>query len=291
MSRYGYGGFPPYVPVAERRRKAAREVEKLKKKGQLMQPVAITGRTIANTFWGKAWCANLESYSDFDNRLPRGRAYVRNGSVIDLNVVAGEISAMVSGSSIYKVKITISPILSNKWDALVNECVGKIDSLIELLQGKFSKNIMEIITCPEKGLFPHPKEIQLNCSCPDYADMCKHVAAVLYGVGSRLDERPEELFLLRKADHAELIAQAGKTTLTQKLATRGHQTLANNDLSALFGIDIDNAKKVNSIKDDLLKKKIKGNAIKSKKVKIKKPTSKIKKKAINKRKVKTVRKK
>src|SRR5947207_8239192 len=153
MSRYGYDEFPPYVPVAERKRKAAREVEKLKKKGEIIQPVVITGRTIANTFWGKAWCTNLESYSDFENRLPRGRTYVRNGSVINLNVGAGEINAMVSGSSIYKVKITISPILSNKWNALVNECAGKIDSLIELLQGKFSKSIMQIITHPEKGLF------------------------------------------------------------------------------------------------------------------------------------------
>lgn len=257
MSRYEYGGFPPYVPVAERRRKAARAAEKLKKKGQIMQPVMLTGRAIANTFWGKAWCDNLESYSDYENRLPRGRTYVRNGSVIDLNVVAGEINAMVSGSSIYKVKITMSPIASDKWKNLVKECAGKIDSLIELLLGKFSKGIMEIITRPEKGLFPHPKEIKLNCSCPDYADMCKHVAAVLYGVGARLDAKPEELFLLRKADHSELISQAGKTTLTQKHATKGSHILASNDLSALFGIDIDDGEKVNSIQDNSPKKKIK----------------------------------
>ena len=204
---------------------------------------------------GKAWCDNLESYSDYDNRLPRGRTYVRNGSVIDLNVAAGEINAMVSGSSIYKVKIIISSIVSNKWSGLVKECAGKIDSLIELLQGKFSKGIMEIITRPEKGLFPHPKEMKLNCSCPDYADMCKHVAAVLYGVGARLDERPEDLFLLRQADHAELIAQAGKTTLTQTIATKGSQTLENDDLSALFGIEMENAEQINSKQDDSPKKK------------------------------------
>ncbi len=253
-----YGRYPPYVPVAERKRKAARQAEKLKKKGKIMQPVNLTGRTIAKTFWGKAWCDNLESYSDYDNRLPRGRTYVRNGSVIDLNVTAGEINAMVSGSSIYKVKIIISSIVSNKWRKLVNECAGRIDSLIELLQGKFSKGIMKVITHSEKGLFPHPEEIKLNCSCPDYAEMCKHVAAVLYGVGARLDERPEELFLLRKADHAELIAQAGKSTLTQTIATKGPQTLENDDLSALFGIEIENTEQINSSSS---KEKIKASKV------------------------------
>ncbi len=239
MSWYSYDRFPRYVSVAERKRKAAKVAEKLKKKGQIMRPVVLVGRTIANTFWGKAWCDNLESYSDYDNRLPRGRTYVRNGSVIDLHVAAGEINAMVSGSSIYKVKITISAIVASKWEALVKECAGKINSLIELLQGKFSKGIMEIIARPEKGLFPHPKEIKLDCSCPDYADMCKHVAAVLYGIGARLDEKPEELFLLRKADHGELIAQAGKSTLAEPMTTKRHKPFADNDLSALFGIDID----------------------------------------------------
>ena len=237
-----YNGFPRYVPVAERRRKAAKEAEKLKKKGHIMQPVILSGRSIAKTFWGKAWCENLESYSDYENRLPRGRTYVRNGSVIDLNVAVGEINAMVSGSSIYKVKISISPIISDKWRSLVKECAGKIDSLIELLQGKFSKSIMEVITQPTKGLFPHPKEIKLSCSCPDYAEMCKHVAAVLYGIGARLDEKPEELFLLRNADHVELITQAGKTNFTQ-ISTES-QTLENDDLSALFGIDMDLAEPI-----------------------------------------------
>jgi uncharacterized Zn finger protein len=251
-----YGGFPRYVPVAERRRKAALQAEKLKKKGHTMQPVNIISRTIANTFWGKAWCNHLESYSDYDNRLPRGRTYVRNGSVIDLQVDAGVIKAMVSGSSIYKVKIVISSIISDKCNKLVKDCSGKIASLIELLQGKLSKGIMEMMTHPEKGLFPNPKEIKLSCSCPDYADMCKHVAAVLYGVGARLDEKPEELFLLRKADHAELIAAASKTKLTQKRVITGSQTLENNDLSALFGIDLDGVEQIHAKQNDLQNKKI-----------------------------------
>src|SRR6202048_743999 len=94
-------GWRPYVSVAERRRQAQREMAKLTKKGQTVSPVVIEGRTIVKTFWGKAWCENLERYSDFANRLPRGRTYVRNGSVIDLQITPGEIKAMVSGSEIY----------------------------------------------------------------------------------------------------------------------------------------------------------------------------------------------
>jgi uncharacterized Zn finger protein len=235
-----YGGFPPYVKVADRKRKAARQVERLKKKGQVCDPVVVEGRIIANTFWGKAWCKNLESYSDYANRLPRGRTYIRSGAVIDLKIAAGEITALVSGSSIYKVKIVIAKVITSQWTKIVHTCAGKIDSLIELLQGKFSKAVMEIITDPKKGLFPEPKEIKLNCSCPDWADMCKHVAAVLYGVGARLDTRPEELFLLRQADYVELIAKASVTSLTQATLDPSEQVLADSDLASLFDIDIDN---------------------------------------------------
>ena len=198
MGRYDeyYGGFAPYVSVAERRRKAAKKVAALQKKGKTISPVHIEGRTIARTFWGKAWCDNLEAYSDFSNRLPRGRAYVRNGSVIDLQITRGEIVAMVSGSSIYTVKITIRALEQPRWKAVIGHCSGQIDSLVELLQGKFSRGVMEIITCKERGLFPAPKQIAMDCSCPDGAVMCKHVAAVLYGVGARLDESPELFFQL-----------------------------------------------------------------------------------------------
>jgi len=237
MSWYGRR-FAPYVRVADRKQNAAKEVKKLKKKGKICEPIVIEGRSIANTFWGKAWCNNLESYSDYSNRLPRGRTYVRNGSVIDLKMSAGEITALVSGSSIYKVNITIAKVVKSQWEKIVNECAGKIDSLIELLQGKFSKAVMEIMTDPKKGLFPDPKEIKLSCSCPDWADMCKHVAAVLYGVGARLDAKPEELFLLRHADHEELITKAGTTSLVQTRTDQIDQAIADSDLSSLFDIDI-----------------------------------------------------
>lgn len=232
--------YAPYMTVAERRRQAAKEVKKLKRKGHVCQPIVIEKRTIAHTFRGKAWCQNLESYSDYSNRLPRGRTYVRNGSVIDLKMAQGEVSALVSGSSIYKVHIEITKVVADKWKSIVEECAGKVDSLIELLQGKFSNAVMEIITDPNKGLFPHSKEIKLNCSCMDWAEMCKHTAAVLYGIGARIDEKPEELFVLRQTDYRELIAKAGTVSLSSKFSEQNDPILADSELSSLFGIDLGN---------------------------------------------------
>ena len=103
-----YYGFRPYVTVGTRRAQAAREIAKLRKKGRQTSPVVIEGRTIAVTFWGEAWCDNLERYSDFANRLPRGRTYVRNGSVVDLQVAPGNVTALVSGSTLYDVKVSVT---------------------------------------------------------------------------------------------------------------------------------------------------------------------------------------
>ena len=205
---WDYYGYKPYVPVAKRRAQAAREVAKRVKKGQAVSPVVIEGRTIASTFWGKAWCTNLESYSDFANRLPRGRTYVRNGSVVHLKIDKGRIKALVSGSELYKIQIDIAALPKPDWQALKEQCAGKIGTLVELLQGKLSKAVMELVTDREQGLFPKPKEIKMRCSCPDYAGMCKHLAAVMYGIGNRLDSSPELLFVLRGVDHLELIEQA-----------------------------------------------------------------------------------
>jgi uncharacterized Zn finger protein len=228
--------FRPYVSVAKRRAQAAREVEKRKKKGQVISPITIEGRTIAHTFWGKAWCENLESYSDYENRLPRGRTYVRNGSVVDLQIHEGKITALVSGSELYKVMITIDPVPHANWHGIKSRCSGEIGSLVELLQGKLSKGVMDIVTAHEAGLFPKPREIKLSCSCPDWAGMCKHVAAVMYGVGARLDEQPELLFRLRKVDHLELIDEA--VPQSTKKSSSGKKTLAQSDVASVFGIEL-----------------------------------------------------
>ena len=197
-------GWPSAPP--ERRK----QVKALEKKGQKLSPVVLAGRDIAGTFWGKAWCENLESYSDYANRLPRGRSYVRSGAVIDLQIEPGRLVARVQGSSLYTVTIGIGPVEPARWKTIVGACSGKIDSVVELLQGKLSKAVMEVISGKETGLFPAPRQIQLRCSCPDSATMCKHVAAVLYGVGARLDTQPDLLFRLRGADPTELIVTAAK---------------------------------------------------------------------------------
>lgn len=233
-----YWGWKPYISVGERRRKAAREMEKHRKQGHALSPVIIEGRTIARTFWGKAWCDNLERYSDFANRLPRGRTYVRNGSVIDLQIAPGMIHALVSGSEIYKVTVKITPVSRARWTSICADCAGGIDSLVELLQGRLSKSVMERICRQNTGLFPSPKEIHLSCSCPDWADMCKHVAAVLYGIGARLDEQPELLFRLHAVDQAELIAKAGKELPLAKGAPARSKVLRGEDLAGIFGLEM-----------------------------------------------------
>ena len=203
--------FRPYVTAAERRAKAVKQAAKLFIKGRKLSPVQIKGRDIARTFWGKAWCSHLESFSDYENRLPRGRTYVRSGSVIDLQIAPGKITAKVMGSSLYEINLAIAPLDESRWQAIKAECAGKIDSLVELLQGRLSSAVLRIITDRDKGLFPKPSEIEKTCSCPDWADLCKHLAAVLYGVGSRLDQEPELLFVLRGVDHLELIGSATET--------------------------------------------------------------------------------
>jgi uncharacterized Zn finger protein len=228
--------------VAQRRAKAERHAQKLAKNGRKLQPVKIEGRAIAATFWGKAWCENLESYSDFSNRLPRGRTYVRNGSVVDLQIAAGKVTATVCGSDVYQVKVDITPLAAAKWTKIKGDCSQSVHSLIDLLQGRFSQGVMERLTRQKEGLFPHPDEIKMSCSCPDWATLCKHVAAVLYGVGARLDVEPELLFQLRKVDHLELIDHvADGTSLDAALGGEATSTLAGEDLGAIFGIDLESA--------------------------------------------------
>ena len=238
-----WGHWKPYVPVAQRRANAARQLAKLtKKSGRTASPVHLTGRTIAATFWGKAWCDNLESYSDFENRLPRGRTYVRNGSVVDLQISEGKVAARVSGSELYTIEIRIKPLAKAAWKRIQSECAGKIDSLIELLQGRLSAGVMKIVTRHDHGLFPKPAEIEMDCSCPDWAGLCKHLAAVLYGVGARLDEKPDLLFLLRGVDPAELISQAAAAeAIQQTTRTKAKPAIADADLADVFGIELDPA--------------------------------------------------
>jgi uncharacterized Zn finger protein len=233
-----YFSWKPYVPVAARRQKAANTAAKLAKKGQALSPVTASRGAIAKSFWGKSWCENLERYSDYANRLPRGRTYLRNGSVIDLKIGAGEATAQVMGSSLYRIKVKISGVAGAHWQSIGRDCARSIDTLVELLQGQLSASVMERITRPGTGLFPSPKEISFSCSCPDSAAMCKHIAATLYGIGARLDAEPELLFGLRKVDAKELIARAGEGDALPQKAPRAARILDSSKLADVFGIDL-----------------------------------------------------
>jgi uncharacterized Zn finger protein len=233
-----YDHWPPYVPVAKRRQNAERTAAKLNKSGQALSPVTAGRGAIAKTFWGKAWCQNLERYSDYSNRLPRGRTYLRNGSVIDLKIAAGVVSARVMGSSLYRITVKISQVPASHWQSIARDCAQSIDSWIELLQGQLSTSVMERITRPGSGLFPSPKEITFSCSCPDSAAMCKHVAATLYGIGARLDAEPALLFGLRKVDANELIARVGGGGVPDQRAPAAARILDSSKLADVFGIDL-----------------------------------------------------
>lgn len=231
-------GWKPYVRAAERMRKAESAAAKARKAGVPMSPIAPSRGAIAKTFWGKAWCDNLERYSDYANRLPRGRTYVRNGSIIDLAIGPGEVRAQVVGSNLYRVEVRVASVAKKHWKAIGADCAQSIDSMVELLQGTFSKAVMHRLCRAGDGLFPAPKEMEFTCSCPDWASMCKHVAAVLYGVGARLDQRPELLFQLRRVDENDLLAQAGTGLIRPRKQPAKARVLDDSALGDVFGIEI-----------------------------------------------------
>lgn len=256
--RYGYGGFPPYVSVAEKKAKAEKKLKALQKKNPGIRPVLLDGQTLARTWWGKAWNKNLERYADYHNRIERGRSYVRHGTVLDLQVLPGEVRALVQGSTAkpYQVVVSIKSIAKSHWLDIKKECQGKLDSLPELLAGKFPLALQEVFMREGAGLFPTPKEITFECSCPDWASMCKHVAAVLYGVGARLDEDPSLFFTLRNVAVNDLITAAVKETTARiltKAAPKSAKVIADADLAGIFGISMeepDFARQVNAPQAD-----------------------------------------
>jgi uncharacterized Zn finger protein len=214
-------------------------MERLVKKGEKLDPVVLEGRAIAHTFWGKAWCDHLEKHCDFWNRLPRGRSYVRNGSVCDLVIGPGHVAARVVGNDLYRVEIDIKKLPPARWTAIRKSSTGGIASVVELLRGRLSAAVMAIMTHPTNGLFPRPHEIEMRCSCPDYATMCKHVAATLYGVGARLDSRPELLFVLRGVDQMQLIDEAVRSGGLTDAAAAGPAGIEENELAEVFGVEIE----------------------------------------------------
>jgi uncharacterized Zn finger protein len=244
MAWYGGGGwdyYPPYMSVADKRARGMLALAKLLKKSKrAAEPVVLAHRKrqLATTFWGRAWADNLERYADLANRLPRGRAYLRNGSVLDLVIAPGRVEAYVAGSELYRVTIGLAPLAPARWKRVVARCTGRIGSLVGLLRGELSADVLAVLTDRREGLFPEPRELALDCSCPDAAELCKHVAAVLYGVAIRLDARPELFFDLRHVDQAELIGSATSGAMGRPRPSAGKRIAADR-LSAVFGIELE----------------------------------------------------
>lgn len=241
MSRY-WNEFPQYSQpdAKELRRKSAETREKEKAKGKVLEPVLIQGRQIVNHWWGKAWCENLERYADYESRLGRGKRYVRTGAVIDLKIKKGKILARVQGTrkTPYRTEIRISPLSEEKCQAIIKKCGQKLDTLEKLLSGNFTEEMKELFQSRD-GLFPSPKEISFQCSCPDWALMCKHVAAVLYGVGARLDENPLLFFELRGIDVGRFIDVTLADRAETMLANADHITervMDEDSTGRLFGV-------------------------------------------------------
>ncbi len=239
--------FPPYVPVSERKKRNRNLGKKLNRDGKLTCPVTVAGRgrKMTRSFWGDRWCRHLESFSDYENRLPRGRSYLRHGAVLDLQIQEGLVTGLVSGTDLYNVEIDIKPLARKRWSGIRSACSGQIGSLLELLEGRLSDQVMSVVTDRAQGLLPLPGEINFQCDCPDWAVMCKHVAAVLFGIGVRLDDQPELLFTLRGVDPDELIS--GELALPGASGNKADDaatSLDDGDLADIFGIDLEIAPEV-----------------------------------------------
>ncbi|MFH0783067.1 MAG: hypothetical protein V2B20_14115 [Pseudomonadota bacterium] len=239
-----YWGYPKYVSVGQKMAKAEKKLKQLRKKMPDIRPVIITGNSLARSWWAKSWNENLERYADYDNRIGRGRSYLRHGAVLDLKIFPGKVTALVMGSAAnpYEITITIQPVAANRWQTIKKQCQGHLKSLQNLLAGKFPKTLAEIFFTQDQGLFPSPKAIRFQCSCPDSASMCKHIAATLYGVGARFDEDPSLFFTLRGVDTGELLTDALKGSadeLLNKTKKKTAKVIDDADLSDLFGIDMD----------------------------------------------------
>ncbi len=246
---YGYNYYPPYVSVAQRRAKAEKKLKQLRKKNPNLKPIQLKSQTLANSWWGKSWNKNLERYADYENRIGRGRSYVRHSAVLDLQIKPGKVTALVlgSGRSPYKVTIDIKPIAKKEWKHIVEAAQTKTASLQDLLDGRFPKTLQDTFMTQGKGLFPAPKEISFNCSCPDWATMCKHVAATLYGIGARLDEDPLLFFTLRKANVDDLVSQVVQDQskkLLKKSKRKSTRVIADSNLGDIFGIEMDSIEAV-----------------------------------------------
>jgi uncharacterized Zn finger protein len=217
--------------------RVSREIQRRQARGEefVVLDAPKGSAKLTKTFWGKAWCSHLEEHSHYEHRLPRGRSYLRNGKVYNLCIEPGKVTSVVAGSDLYEVQITIKPLEAEVWTNVKAQCAGQVSSLLDLLAGRLGDGVMKTITHPEDGLFPQSREIRFSCTCPDYADLCKHAAATLYGVGLKLETQPDLLFVLRSVNPGELLQGAAQSAMR---GDGSDAALAGEDLSSLFGIDL-----------------------------------------------------
>ncbi len=213
---------------------AAAKLAELKAEGSDVHPVTANGRNLAKKFWGKAWMRSLAELELYYNTLSQGRTYLRKGCVLDVRVSPGQIEALVMGEYLYHVHIEATPPDEDRVADLRERCAGQIGSWIDLLKGEVSDDLMSILSNPNSGLFPRPDEWNFSCACAAWADMCEHVAAVLYAFGVLLDDQPELLFTLRNMKAGDFIPAAPVPTAD------GEDTLKADDgkLSDIFGIEL-----------------------------------------------------
>lgn len=241
MSR-GFNDFSRYsqISIEELKERASSSITKAGKKGKNYEPVQVSGRKICQHWWGQAWCENLEQYADYASRIDRGKRYVRSGAVVDLQIQNGKIEAKVQGSqrAPYKVEIMISPLSKERCQEIEEKCGKRIANMESLIQGDFPDEMKELFI-GEKGLFPTPREIYFHCSCPDWAVMCKHVAAAMYGIGVKVDQNPFYFFRLRGIDVESFIRVAVANKVESMLANAelpSKRILETEDVTDLFGV-------------------------------------------------------
>ena len=222
-----------YVRVKKRRETAESIAARLTAEGEELQPVKAHGKAIASSFWGRVWCRAIEDWQDYESRLPAGRSLLKNGGVIDLKLSENRAQAQVVADRLYQVQIRFEGVEEEQLNALRNACAGKLTSLIDLIRGDLSDDVMELICDPAFGLFPRYSELKPSCDCLDDAVLCRHAAAALYAIAPRLDDQPELFFTLRGIDPESFFA------LDAVAGPEEAGDLSAEDLSATFGIEID----------------------------------------------------
>ena len=240
---YGYGDYYRQPTMAELGQKARASAAQLERKGRMLTPALVEGRTIARTWWGKAWVSNIERYADFSNRVGRGKRYVRAGCVIDLQVSKSRIEAVVQGSrkKPYEVSVYIEPMGDEAFAALLERCSTRADSLESLVAGDFPQEMKNQLTAGRDGIFPAPALVRFDCSCPDSALMCKHIAAAIMGVAPLLDANPLLLFELRGINTQDLVKRSVEQKLNLMLANADAPSprildVSDDELTRLFGV-------------------------------------------------------